>query len=126
MWERCVPMIDEALKHSEGELLKEDILPHLMEGNMRLWIGVEDGEVIGCMVTEIVKYPRKRIVRVITIAANKSMDSWYHFMPMLEGYAVNNNCFALEAWTRKGMARKLKDWKCSYQVITKEIEHRVH
>jgi hypothetical protein len=53
------------------------------------------------------------------------MDIWYDFLPMLEGYAVNNECSSLEAWTRKGMTRKLKDWKHSYDIITKDIKQRM-
>ena len=68
------------------------------------------------MVTEIIQYPRKKIVRVITVAG-KDMSMWYEFLPMLEGYAVRNGCSSLEAWTRKGMTRKLKDWKHSYDII---------
>jgi hypothetical protein len=85
---------------------------------------VVDKEIIASMVTEIIQYPRKKIVRVITLSG-KDMNSWYEFLPMLEGYAISNDCSSLEAWTRKGMARKLKDWKQSYCVITKDLKGRM-
>ena len=79
------------------------------------------------MITEIITYPRKRILRVITLASKDGhgMDNWYDFLPMVEGFAINNGGSALEAWTRKGLARKLKDWKHSYSVITKDLKQRM-
>jgi len=47
------------------------------------------------------------------------------FLDMVEGFALRTACSALEAWTRKGMARKLKDWNHSYMVITKELKQRI-
>ena len=127
IWDTIVPFLDKALQYAEGELLSEDILPHLESGDMRLWIAVEKGDVIAAMVTEIVAYPRKRIVRIITLASDTGhgMKLWYDFLPLVEGYALSNSCTALEAWGRKGLVRRLPDWKNSYQVITKDIKQRL-
>ena len=127
VWEDSKPLIEGALKHSEGELMAEDLLPFIKNGEQQLWVAMEDGEVIACMVTEVISYPRKRILRVITIGAKDGhgMDKWYTFLPMVEGFALNNACTSLEAWTRKGMAKKLTDWKSSYTVITKDLNQRI-
>jgi len=124
VWDDVLPLLNKALRHSEGELEPEDLIKHLDKGDLRMWVAMQDNEMIACMVTEIISYPRKKIVRVITLAG-KDMDSWYDFLPMLEGYAVNNECSSLEAWTRKGMTRKLKDWKHAYDIITKDIKQRM-
>ena len=83
-----------------------------------------DNKVIAAMITEIITYPRKKILRIITLAG-KDMELWYDFLPSIEGYAVSKQCSALEAWTRKGMTRKLKDWKHSYDIITKDLKARM-
>lgn len=124
IWGDVVPLLNEALKHSEGELLSDDLLDHLDNEDLKMWIALQDGDVIACMVTEIIEYPRKKIVRVITLAG-RDMDLWYDFLPLVEGYAIRNDCSALEAWTRKGMTRKLKDWKHSYDIITKDLKQRM-
>lgn len=124
VWDEVTPLIEKALLHAEGELIPEDIKKHLDEGDLRLWVALEGQEILASMVTEIIEYPRKRIVRVITLAG-KNMDMWYDFLPMIEGYAVKNGCSSLEAWTRKGMTRKLKDWKHSYDIITKDLKKRM-
>ena len=124
VWDETYPFIKKALRHAEGELQPEDIKKHLDSGDLRLWVALKDKDVIASMVTEIIQYPRKRIVRVITLAG-KDMNLWYDFLPMVEGYAIRNGCSSLEAWTRRGMTRKLKDWKHSYDVITKDLKQRI-
>jgi hypothetical protein len=124
VWNDVVPLIEKALQHAEGELVPDDIKKHLDKGDLRLWVALEGKETIAAMVTEVIQYPRKKIVRVITLAG-KNMDMWYDFLPMIEGYAIRNDCSSLEAWSRKGMARKLKDWKHSYDIITKDLKQRM-
>ena len=124
VWDEVSPLIEKALRHAEGELIPNDIKKHLDSGNLRLWVALEDRDVIAAMVTEIIQYPRKKIVRIITLAG-KDMGMWYKFLPMLEGYAIRYGCSSLEAWSRKGMARKLKDWKHSYDIITKDLKQRM-
>ena len=124
VWGDVVPLIEKALQHAEGELVPGDIKKHLDKGDRRLWVALEGKETIAAMVTELIQYPRKKIVRVITLAG-KNMDMWYDFLPMIEGYAIRNGCSSLEAWSRNGMARKLKDWKHSYDIITKDLKQRM-
>ena len=124
VWDDVSPLIEKALRHAEGELIPDDIKKHLDSANLRLWVALKDRNVIAAMVTEIIQYPRKKIVRVITLAG-KDMSLWYDFLPMLEGYAIRHGCSSLEAWTRKGMTRKLKDWKHSYDIITKDLKQRM-
>jgi len=127
VWDDVVGFIDLALKHSEGELISDDLILPLNNGQQNLWVALEGGEIIAAMITEIIPHPRKRVLRVITIGAKDGhgMDKWYDFLPAVEGFALNNGCSSLEAWTRKGMARKLKDWTHHYMVITKQLKGRI-
>ena len=126
VWGDVTPLIDAALKHSEGEIISEDLLRPLKKGKMQLWVALSDG-VIAAMITEIIVHPRKRVLRVITIAGKdgQGMSKWYGFLPLVEGFALSNNCSSLEAWTRKGMAKKLTDWEHKYMVITKDLKTRM-
>ena len=126
VWDEVVPLIEAALKYSEGEVIPEDLVKPIKIGKMQLWVALSDG-VIAAMITEIVVYPRKRVLRVITIAGKDGhgMSKWYGFLPLVEGFALSNNCSSLEAWTRKGMAKKLTDWEHKYMVITKDLKSRM-
>jgi len=126
VWDEVVPLIEAALKYSEGEVIPEDLVQPIKTGKMQLWVAMSGG-VIAAMITEIVVYPRKRVLRVITIAGKDGhgMSKWYGFLPLVEGFALSNNCSSLEAWTRKGMAKKLTDWEHKYMVITKDLKSRM-
>jgi len=126
VWDEVVPLIEAALKYSEGEVIPEDLVQPIKTGKMQLWVAMSGG-VIAAMITEIVVYPRKRVLRVITIAGKdgRGMSRWYGFLPLVEGFALSNNCSSLEAWTRKGMAKKLTDWEHKYMVITKDLKSRM-
>ena len=127
VWDEVVPLIEAALKYSEGEVIPEDLVKPIKIGKMQLWAALSEGSVIAAMITEIVVYPRKRVLRVITIAGKdgRGMSKWYGFLPLVEGFALSNNCSSLEAWTRKGMAKKLTDWEHKYMVITKDLKQRM-
>ena len=124
VWDEVYQLIEKALMYAEGELVPDDIKKHLDTGDLRLWVALSGKNVLASMVTEIIQYPRKKIVRVITLAG-KDMDLWYDFLPMVEGYAIRNGCSSLEAWTRRGMTRKLRDWRHSYDIITKDLKQRM-
>ena len=125
IWTEVAPHIERCVPHSEGELEVEDFHQLLANGEMQLWIAVDDQEILAAMVTQIVSYPRKRILRIIAIGGGE-MDRWLPFLPGLEEWALENGATALECWGRKGWLKILEDWKCSYHVLTKDLKIRMH
>ena len=122
VWHDVKPLINKALEHASGELISSDILELLLEQRQILLVGVDDKQLEMATVGEIINYPRKRIFRVITLATKSGHDyeKWNEYIPLVEDFAKEHGCVALEAWTRKGLARKL-DWDNEYSVITKQI-----
>ena len=57
--ERCRPWIEAALEYSGGTHTFEDISEGIQDGRMQLWPATR-----GCIVTEIVVYPRKKYLNV--------------------------------------------------------------
>lgn len=125
IWEDVEPLIDIALSYSNGELLSQDVRRMVMTEQQTLWVGLKDGEIFCAGTTEIVTYPRKKLLRVITFATKNGHDYkyWKSFEEVIEGFAIRRECSALEAWTRKGLAKKL-DWDHEYSVITKDIKDK--
>ena len=56
VWDEVVPLIEAALKYSEGEVIPEDLVQPIKTGKMQLWVAMSGG-VIAAMITEIVVYP---------------------------------------------------------------------
>ena len=44
---------------------------------------------------------------------------------MVESFAIQCECSAIEMWGRKGWKKLLPDWKDSYIVFTKDIKTRM-
>tara|TARA_R100000963_G_C4580845_1_gene61885 strand:- start:74 stop:505 length:432 start_codon:yes stop_codon:yes gene_type:complete len=124
IWEEVSPLIEMARKHSEGELETDDFLEPLTHGDMQLWIATEDNNMHSAMVTQIVPYPQKQILRVILIAGS-DFKRLYEFNDMIESFAIKTGCSAMELWGRKGWKKMLPDWESNYIVYTKELKHRM-
>ena len=120
-WPLVVDHLALATPHSEGEIEPEDMLPELIKGEMQLWFSVEDRQVTAAMVTQIIPYPRKKVLRILSIGG-EGMARWMKHFPMIEKFAKQIGCSSIEAWGRKGWLRALPDWKCSYHIFTKEIK----
>ena len=98
----------------------EDFLPFLVASEMQLWVAIEDKDVLAAMITQIIPYPRKRVLRILVLAGAE-MDKWLPFLPEVEKWAKDIGCSHIECWGRKGWLKVLSDWKNSYHILTKEL-----
>ena len=124
IWDKVAPLLERTKEHSEGELETDDFLEPLTHGDMQLWIATEDSKMHSVMVTQIVPYPQKKILRVISIAGS-DFKRLYEFNDMIESFATNAGCTGMELWGRKGWKKLLPDWESNYIVITKDLKHRM-
>ena len=125
IWENIQSHLEAMEPHSEGELTPDDFYETITSGDMQLWIATRDNQILASMVTQIVPYPQKRVLRIISIGG-EGMDQWIGYIPLIEDWALSMGCTALECWGRKGWLRVLKDWKCSYHILTKDLTGRMH
>lgn len=126
IWDDVGPMLARIQEHSEGELETDDFLDQLMMGGMQLWIATEDKKIIMSMVTQIIKYPQKKILRIIAISGENFKELHAKFNDMVEAFAIKHQCSALELWGRKGWKKMLPDWNSDYIVFTKDLKERMH
>ena len=126
VWPKVEPMLDKVCHRSQGELLAKDYLPYIMDGDMQLWLGLDEDKIFISMVTQFIYYPQKKILRVIAIAGEKFLEAHEKFNDMFESFAITNDCSALELWGRKGWKKMLPDWDSKYIVFTKDLTKRMH
>ena len=124
IWEEVAPLLDKVKEHTEGELETDDFLEPLTHGDMQLWMATEESDVRAVMVTQIITYPQKRVLRIISLAG-EDFEEIRSFQEMIEGFAVKLECTALEMWGRKGWKKLLPDWKDTYIVYTKDLKMRM-
>jgi len=124
VWEEVVPLLARVAPHTEGEMEPDDYIEPLTHGDMQLWVVVENKHVNAALVTQIIPYPQKRILRLISLAGDNFQDI-KDFLEMVEVFALKNGCTALEMWGRKGWKKLLSDWTVSYIVYTKDLKTRM-
>ena len=124
IWDDVGPMLHRIREHSEGELETDDFLDHLINGGMQLWISTDGGVMHSAMITQIVIYPQKKVLRIISLAGS-DFKKLYYFKDMVESFAIKTGCSSLELWGRKGWKRLLSDWESNYIVYTKDLKHRM-
>ena len=124
VWEKVEPILARVVSRSEGELETGDILGLVTEGHMQLWIVAENKEIIAALVTQIITYPQKRILRLVSLAG-EDFNKFKHFLDMVQSFAIQKDCTALELWGRKGWKKLLPEWKSEYIVYTKDIREKM-
>jgi len=124
IWEEVYPLLEKAQVYAAGELDTQDFFEMVENGDMQLWIAEDDGGIFAMMLTEFVQYPRKKVMRIVSIGG-REMNRWMKYFPALEAAALSVGCTGFEVFGRKGWLRVLKDWKCSYYVLTKDIKHKL-
>jgi len=124
IWDKVEPILARVVSRSEGELETEDILDLVTEGRMQLWIVAEDKEIIAALVTQIITYPQKKVLRLVSLAG-EDFNKFKHFLDMVQSFAIQKDCTALELWGRKGWKKLLPEWKSEYIVYTKDIREKM-
>lgn len=122
LWGKVEPLISKALKHNYGELVSSDVLKGLLQKKLILWIGFEDDDINSVLVGEFVPYPRKKAFRILTWSTKSGYhyEEWMKLFYKIEDFARANGCTLMEAWTRKGLAKKL-NWNHSYSIVSKQL-----
>jgi len=112
---RCKDWIEDALEYSGGTHIFEDIVEAVLAGRMQLWSGER-----GCAVTEIISYPRKKVIHVFLAAGE--MEQIIDFEESALEFGRINGCQTMTLAGRKGWTKILdkRGWKESFVVMSKE------
>ena len=125
VWDRCKKFIEMGNNKSQQEMNVDDIYEKLLTTDMQLWmVFSEDAEIVSVLTTEVVLYPRMKTCRIVTLGG-KDMDDWVEqFLEVLEEWALDNNCVAMETACRKGFIKKLEKYgyEYTYTILTKKLQ----
>ncbi|MDA8788855.1 hypothetical protein N9M91_02145 [Porticoccaceae bacterium] len=111
---RCKPWIEAALEYSGGTHNFDDVAAGVMSGQMQLWPAPE-----GMIVTEIVTYPRKRVLNIFL--ASGELNQILDFHTNVQDWAENQGCSAFTMSGRRGWVKALKNhgWQESFTTMAK-------
>jgi len=74
-WDTIKPFISRALEHSLKEYSADDLKHKMIKGEYLLLGFYDGGKILAIVSAELLTYPRKKIVNIVT-AAGSNMDSW--------------------------------------------------
>ena len=123
LWHYAVPYLKRALDHTSGEISVDDFRALCLDRSVQLWLVQRGPRIIGALTTEIVNYPRRKHLRVITLAGS-DFANWLDLADnVLCEYARQQGCDALETYVRKGLVPKLAPlaYKHKHSILIKEL-----
>ena len=114
---RCRKWIEAALEYSGGTHDFEDIVAGLHRGVLQLWPTPR-----GCIVTEIVLYPQKKVLNVFL--GGGELDQILDMHDNVISWAKAQGCSALSMSGRPGWKKPLKKhgWQSQHVSYVKEFE----
>jgi len=115
-FERCQKWIENALKYSGGTHETIDIFYGIMDRRMQLWPAPD-----GCLVTEIVSYPRKKVLHIFL--AGGELGQIKDMQEAVMEWGKQQGCSNLTLAGRKGWERALKNqgWKPILTTLSVDI-----
>jgi hypothetical protein len=115
--DRCQSWIEAALEYSGGTHSLSDVIEGITSGKMQLWPAPK-----GCIVTEIVVYPRKKMLNVFL--GGGELDQLLDMHKDVIAWSKAQGCEAVTITGRFGWKKPLKThgWKPMHASFIKEIE----
>ncbi len=115
-FEQCKDWIESALKLSGGTHLFQDVVECVKLGTMQLWNSPK-----GCMVTEIIEYPQKKVFHIFR--AGGDLDQIRNFSESAIYFAKLNGCSNMTLAGRRGWVKALAQlgWEEKFATMSVEI-----
>ena len=112
----CRKWIADALEYSGGTHTVDDIFDSIERGRLHLWPAER-----GCLVTEFIDYPRKRVINVFL--GGGEMDQLTDMHDSIVSFGKANGCTAATISGRPGWARVWRSagFKPTCLTVEKEI-----
>lgn len=107
VWHVAGPMLNKATKFGDSYAI-DDIYAKIKDRDYQLWLVCTDTEAVAAVTTQIVIYPKSKVLAVPWIGG-KDFKEWADVLrATLYPYAREYGCKDLELYARKGFERILK------------------
>lgn len=124
-WPLVEGLIEKAMKRTGllNTLGPADFLEYLQERKMQLWIAHKADRVIAVAITEILVFPKARVIGVPILGAVRgSIKDWFKHVETIKDFGREHGCTYLRGWGRKGWEKLLKPDICRIE-FDLEIAH---
>ena len=131
-WPQISPHIDVALEHSVGEITTFQTFKHAMNGQMHVWIYVDQNKITSAFATRFLIFDNCKSLQIMTCGgAVADWEITQSVHSIFEQFAKKNKCQNIQIWGRKGWVKRMENitsesgtkYKPLYTVISMEIEN---
>jgi len=124
-WHLIKDLLRSSLDHGVGESTLTDYLKRALSWQAQIWVFTEDdGAIKGVGLTQFLDYSTHRTLHVVAVAGVE-WAKWADQFYVVEKFAKENNCKAVEQWGRPGWSKVLPKvipgFEVVYHVMRKEI-----
>lgn len=124
-WHLVKDHLKRALEHGVGESTLTDYLRRLLNFQAQLWVVTDDNyNVVSVTLTKFIDYSTHRTLHIVATSGN-DFEGWADQYYVVEKFAKENNCKAVEQWGRPGWSKVLPKaipgFETVYHVMRKEI-----
>ena len=124
-WHLVKDLLQSAIDHGVGESTLTDYLKRILNYEAQLWVIIDDGyNVKGVGLTKFIDYSTHRTLHIVAVAG-VDWAEWADQYYVVEQFAKENKCKAVEQWGRPGWSKILPKvipgFETVYHVMRKEI-----
>jgi len=120
-WGKVVSYIEGAVEYTHGRYKAEDLYNMVVEGDHQLWVAYEGQEFKGVVLTNIMNYPQRRLL-CMGFCGGVDLKDWKDpMLKLLQRYAKDVGCDAIEAFGRPGWAKIFENDGYKAEWVTFEL-----
>lgn len=110
VWTYIEDYMSGAAKYTHGRFTVEDIKHDLTVNRVQqLWVAYTEEKVYGAVITEIMQYPRMRVL-VMHFTGGVELPKWKkEMLSLLQRFAKDNGCKTIESIGRTGWKKVFKN-----------------
>ena len=114
-------LIDLALENGGHRYTLPDLRTACMEGEMQMFVAESDSEICGVLVTQIVQYPRRRVMQ-LAFMAGVGIDEMLPHANIFDRFARDMDADELEIVGRMGWRKVMgEEWKTGGIILVKDL-----
>lgn len=122
LWEKIHPLLDPVLQKSAGSLSIEGIFKELISGRWKLWsIYCPDEGYIAFVAGCIAIAPSGINVLEIKFMCGNKRKKWLPYIPMIEDWAIENECSKMHMIVPKQFAGDLPDYDWTHVFLERQL-----
>jgi hypothetical protein len=118
IWSQVMIWLSESQAHGGGEYSLKDIYFALLKNTMQLILVADQKKLLGCAVTEVIRYPQKKVLHIVEFGGSSPAWTWSNVIlkELIRG-AKLLGADSITANTYPAMARALKRYGFTSQAI---------